>query len=542
MSEQSANVARFLPQSAARTPHHVAVRTPQGRDSDGRIRYLSRSFAELDRESDQAAVYLRGRGIARGMRVLLMVRPGLDLIRVTFALFKLGAVPVVIDPGMGLRSFLRCVGRTRPAALVGIPLAHAVAAVCRASFAGVGVRVMVGGGFGAKIGAVDATGFATAATRADEMAAILFTSGSTGAAKGVCYEHGMFDAQVRALREAFAIEPGEVDLPMLPVFALFNPALGMTTVVPEMNPSRPAQADPAKIVQAIEQNGVTNSFGSPVLWRHVLDHCRRAGVQLPGVRRVLMAGAPVPPDLFESLAQVLPNAALYSPYGATEALPVSVVRGDEVIGATRALTMDARGTCVGRPVAGVQVAIARLSDAAMTTFGPADRLAPGEIGEILVSGAVVTREYDAMPEATAAAKVVDADGRLWHRMGDAGYLDAEGRLWFCGRKVERVQAAGGVTHYTECVEPLFNAHPKVRRSALIGLGAPGAQTPALVVEPETGGQRPTVDELAALAARHPATAAVRQFFFEKRFPVDVRHNAKIHRLSLARKYQRRNGQ
>ena len=110
--------------------------------------------------------------------------------------------------------------------------------------------------------------------RPGELAAILFTSGSTGAPKGVCYEHGMFDAQVRLIRETYGIEPGEVDLPLLPIFALFNPALGMTSVIPEIDPRHPARADPAKIVQAIRQEKVTNSFGSPTLWRKVAEYCR----------------------------------------------------------------------------------------------------------------------------------------------------------------------------------------------------------------------------------------------------------------------------
>ena len=191
----------------------------------------------------------------------------------------------------------------------------------------------------------------------ERLAILFFTSGSTGTPKGVCYEHGMFEAQVRLIRETYAIAPGEVDLPLLPIFALFNPALGMTTIVPELDPRRPAEIDPAKIVQAIQQESVTNSFGSPTLWQKICDHCRRENIQLPTLRRVLCAGAPVPAALWQASRTVLPNGKLHSPYGATEALPVATVSSDEVDVAS------VRGACVGRPLAANEVKIIAITDA-----------------------------------------------------------------------------------------------------------------------------------------------------------------------------------
>jgi acyl-CoA synthetase (AMP-forming)/AMP-acid ligase II len=537
----SHNVARFLEEMALRQGDGPAVLAPAGRG-----RYERRSFAELEAEAGGAARCFAGRGIARGTRVLLMVRPGLDLIRCVFALFKLGAVPVVIDPGMGLRAFLRCVRGAAPEALVGIPKAHWVARLAPAAFRSARCRVVVGRGFGRRAGERAAEGPVPAAdSAADELAAILFTSGSTGPAKGVLYEHGMFEAQVDAIRRQYRIEPGEVDLPMLPVFALFNPALGMCTVVPEMDPARPARVDPVKIVRAIRETGVTNSFGSPALWRRIAAYCEERGIRLGGVRRVLMAGAPAPPDLMERMQALLPDGEVHSPYGATEALPVSSISAREVAAETGALTAAGRGTCVGRPLPGVAVRIIRPLDGPLPSLDGAEEMPGGEVGEILVQGPSVTRRYDRRPEAEAAAKTGDPDGGgFWHRMGDLGYLDGEGRLWFCGRKAERVDTAGGPL-YTDCVEAVFNTHPKVARSALVGLSGarPGARVPALAVEPVRG-MYPKTDtekeafraELRALGRSRPGTAAIESFFFERAFPVDVRHNAKIHRLALARKY------
>jgi acyl-CoA synthetase (AMP-forming)/AMP-acid ligase II len=536
----SANIARHLPLMAARQPDHPAVRIPRGRTGDGRIDYLTLTFRELDAEVNAWVAHLLRRGVRSGDRVLVMVRQGLPLIAAAFALFKLGAVPVIIDPGMGRKNFLACVARSRPRALLGIPLAQVMSHVFRAAFATVEVRVWASGAPTARQSRIPNFKFEMAESAPDDLAAILFTSGSTGAPKGVCYEHGMFDAQVRLVREAYAISPGEVDLPMLPIFALFNPALGMTTVVPELDPSRPAMVDPAKIIRAIQQEQVTNSFGSPTLWRRIFDHCLAHGITLPSLRRVLCAGAPVPASLWIDAARVLPNGRLHSPYGATEALPVATVSGDE------AASTSTRGSLLGRPLAVNRVKIIALHDGPLESLAQARELPAGEIGEIIVSGPSVTKLYDALPEATAAAKIPGpqpsalspqpgADGAVWHRMGDAGYLDPAGRLWFCGRIAERVETADGLLH-TEPCEQVFRGHPGVTRCALIGLGEPGRQEPALVVQPAGTSvhEADLARGLRALALQHPHTAAIQRFFFHPSFPVDVRHNAKIHRLTLAR--------
>lgn len=536
------NVAHFLAQQAGAQPSAPAVRAPLGHEADGTIRYVERSFAELEAEASGTAHYFAASGIRRGARVLLMVRPGLDLIRIVFALFKMGAVPIVIDPGMGLKKFLRCVRHSKPSALVGIAPAIWIGRLFRPSFRGVQLRIGVGRGFERQIGRFAEEGaFPAVDSTEDELAAILFTSGSTGPAKGVCYAHGMFLAQVEAIRRQYAIEPGEVDLPMLPVFALFNPSLGMCTVVPKMNPSRPATVDPEQIVRAIRQNEVTNSFGSPALWSKIARYCERESITLPSVRRILMAGAPVPPALMAQMRTILPNGEIHTPYGATEALPVSSISATEVLEQTAVRTQKGDGTCVGRPLPDVLVRIVAPVEGAITSIDQVSDLAEGAIGEIIVRGPSVTRGYDCLPAADADSKISDGSAH-WHRMGDMGWIDETGRLWFCGRKVERVLAEAGPM-YTDCCEAIFNAHPQVFRSALIDLGG---GHPGIVVEPEktaypkTAAERAElIESLVALGKGHALTSGINEFFIEANFPVDVRHNAKIHRLSLARKYRRK---
>ena len=539
-----ANVSRFLDQMSERRGDRLALLAPRGRKRSGEINYLSLSFAELRREQDNWGRHLREAGVERGTRVLLMARPGLPLIAICFALFKLGAVPIVIDPGMGLRSFLSCVRRSRPTALVGISLAIWVSRIFPAAFRTVTIKIKLGGGLSRAPIAKESGAFRGEFTKSNDLAAILFTSGSTGPAKGVCYEHGMFEAQVIAIGRQYGIEEGEVDLPMLPIFALFNPALGMTTVIPEINPSKPATVDPAKIIQAIRQCDVTNSFGSPVLWKKIGGYCQANGITLPSLRRILMAGSSVPPHLFRDFKEILPQGVVHSPYGATEILPVSSIVGEQALEETAELTERGRGTCVGKPLPGVEVRIGKISDDWLGKEALEDALPPGEVGEIIVSGPSVTREYDNLPEATNRSKIRTEDC-IWHRMGDLGYLDEKGRLWFCGRLAERIQI-GKKTYLTDCCEGVFNALPDVYRSALVSLEKDGERVPCMAIQPRQGTFPKTrlernqfIEGLKKAAASTGMTGDIREFVFRKTFPVDVRHNAKINRIELARLLRRK---
>lgn len=351
----------------------------------------------------------------------------------------------------------------------------------------------------------------------------------------------MFDAQIELVRSTYDIRPGETDMAMLPLFALFNPALGTTTVTPLLDPSRPLAADPAPLVAALISEKVTCSFGSPAIWSKVADHCEAHGSKLPDLRRLLIAGAPVSGELLAKLRVVAPNCVTHTPYGATECLPVTTITADELLGEARQLSLRGQGTCVGRPVNGVEIRVIRETDGPIITLAEAQLCAPGEIGEIIATGPSVTREYDGLPEATRLAKIADG-GRVWHRMGDLGSLDVSGRLFFLGRRVEKVRTADGDLP-TESLEPAFRQHPQVFRCALIGLGEAPQQTPALVVEPRAGhfpesatARASFIAELRDLARINPQANRVQHIVFQHALPVDVRHNAKIHRLQLAKEW------
>ncbi len=380
-----------------------------------------------------------------------------------------------------------------------------------------------------------------ASTGAEQTAAILFTSGSTGIPKGAVYTHAIFAAQVEILRQTYEIEPGEIDLPTFPLFALFAPALGMTAVIPDMDFTRPAKVDPRKIIEAIYQFGVTNMFGSPALIDRVGRYGVEHSVRLPSLRRVISAGAPVRAEVVERFTRLLaPGVQVFTPYGATEALPVSSIGSDEILKETRFKTETGAGVCVGRPVHEVKVRITRISDSPVPIWSDDVTVPVGEIGEIVVQGSVVTKEYFNRPDATALAKIAvpgaERAQSFYHRMGDLGYLDDTGRLWFCGRKSQRVVTPNASLFTLPC-EAVFNTHPHVRRTALVGVERKGSTLPVLCVEVEKNSRPFDLEklkrELLALGASQPHTRGIHDILFHSAFPVDVRHNAKIFREKLA---------
>ena len=522
------NVADLLADSAQKAPDRTAVIAPDPRGGWQRI-----SYRQLDTAVDAHAIALRLHGVEPGELALVMVPAGISLITLFYALLRLGAVPVMIDPGMGFAAFLKCVRTTEAKTLVGIPKAHLARLLFPASFSTVERPLVIGpsplGLLGTSLRRLDASAHGLPATplradlRADDPAAILFTSGSTGPAKGARYSVGNFFAQRDALSALYNFQPGEVDLAAFPLFSLFDAAFGMTSVIPDIDPARPAQCHPEKIVEAILEHNATSAFGSPAIWSRVAPWCASHGIRLPGLNRVLMAGAPVPLKLVRAMRVVLGEGAdVHTPYGATEALPVASISGREVEALGTRIEAGA-GTCVGFPASTIELMIVPISEEAIQSIGAEGQVPQGSVGEICVRGGVVTRAYHNREDATLASKVGEGEG-IWHRMGDLGYLDADGRLWFCGRKAEAVFTAQGPI-FTDQIECRFSGHERFPRVALVGIGPKGQARPILIIESQ---------ENEALRTEGRELSGIEDVRFHPGFPVDRRHNAKIHRLDLAR--------
>jgi acyl-CoA synthetase (AMP-forming)/AMP-acid ligase II len=540
----SENVSRRLAHWAASAPDRIAVRASDGREL---------SYGELDRRADALAHGLAEHGLAPGDRASLFVRPGQELVLAVHACFRSGVVPVLIDPGMGRAALLACIEAMAPRGLIGVPRAQLARRLHPRAFRSVELAVTVGARLpfsGPGLADVERAGegrgpLPPRPAEGDAPAAVLFTSGSTGPPKGVTLTHANFAAELAALARLYELEPGEVDCACFPLFALFDHALGLTSVFPPVDPTRPAEVEPERLVATIEASGATFAFGSPAIWRRVAPWMAAHGRRFSRLRRVTIAGASVPPRLVAALRALLPaGGEVHVPYGATEVLPVSNLTGAESE-ALRPRIEGGEGTCVGRIVDGLEVALLRIDDGPFEAFADELCVSSGSPGEVCVRGAAVSAEYAADPHATRLAKIPCGprpEHRPWHRMGDVGRFDDEGRLWLLGRKSERIESARGTLH-TLPLENAYDTLPGVRRSALVGTGPRGAQVPTLVVEPEPGAD---LERLArALRAHRPLVAdagsdagtdasAVAAIRFHPSFPVDVRHNAKIRRDELRR--------
>lgn len=541
------NIADRLRHSALAVPNQTAIAAPFARDHRNRTAWTCSSFLQLDRDVDAAARALVQLGVRPGHRLVLMVRPSIEFIALTFAVFRSGAIGVLIDPGMGKSSVLRCLDEVDPHGFIAIPPVHALRKLMPWHYRNAKLNVIVAPKrltFGCTTDKqLIETGRQLATPLPDTMpsdpAAIIFTSGSTGPPKGVVYEHQMFNAQVDLLREHYNIQTGEVDVPGFPLFALFNLAMQVTTVIPDMDPTRPAFVSPENILEALHSWQATQAYGSPAMWNRVGRYCEQNKTRLDGLRRVLSAGAPVPLHVLRRMVAALPpNSDLFTPYGATECLPVASIGARKILRETASLSAIGKGTCVGTTFSQVEVRIIEASDQPVSSLSNAQVLPNGHIGEIIVRSPAATREYYRRPEATVLAKIPDGNS-FWHRMGDVGYLDEHNRLWFCGRKAHVVHSTHGPM-YSVCCEAIFDQHPGVYRSALVGIGQRGQQQPVIVIEPEPdafpeshAAAQSFRNQLLQLAKSNLLTQSINTVLFHRSFPVDTRHNVKIHRETLA---------
>jgi acyl-CoA synthetase (AMP-forming)/AMP-acid ligase II len=539
---KSWNIAYRLRDSVQRHPYKRAVVYPVGWDENGRVAYTHLTFAQLDEESDALAYGLENQGIRRGAKTILMVTPSLEFFALVFALYKTGAVPVIIDPGMGAQPMAKCLSQTRADAFIGIPKAHLLRWTYPACFktirkwVTVGRRILWAGITLNDLHMPSPQPYKILETDRDDTAAILFTTGSTGPAKGVIYTHSIFNAQVNYIQSHFNIGDDEIDLPTFPLFALFDPALGMTAVIPDMDFTRPALADPIKIIEAITDQGVTNMFASPALLRNLAAYGMNDEIRLPSLRRAISAGAPVSTESVSQFSSLLTgDAEVHTPYGATEAMPVMSISSREILKETRKFSEKGYGTCIGKPVGDIVARIIRITDDPIEAWNDDLVVASGVIGEIVVKGSVVTRQYFERKDQDLLTKIQDKES-FWHRMGDLGWQDNKGRVWFCGRKNHRVITENGSLFTIPC-EAIFNKHPSVFRSALVGIGRPPRQKPIICIELKDKGkgmdQNVLRQELLNLAAKQPMTEEIKTVIFHEKFPVDVRHNSKIFREKLA---------
>lgn len=517
------------------------------------------SWSELADRVRHLAAGLAAVGVRPGDRVNLLVPPGSDLTALIYACLRIGAVIVVADAGLGTKGLSRAVKGAGPQYIIGIE--RGLSAARLLSWPGTRISVahlpsakrrLLGvahslDNIAARGAAAERSGAAAAtAPEPDDEAAILFTSGSTGPAKGVVYTHRALDAMRATISTTYGLGPGTSLVAGFAPFALLGPALGASTVTPDMDVTAPKTLTAAALADAAAAVSATAVFASPSALRNVLDTAdeltadqRRA---LDSVKLMLSAGAPIGETLLEELSALLPAAALHTPYGMTEALPVT----DIDLSGIRAARLDANsgeaesepcvgagnGVCVGRPVSGASVAISALNDDGAATGDLST--GPAVTGEILVRAPHVKSHYDRL----WATERVSSQNPGWHRTGDVGHLDAAGRLWVEGRLGHVITTAAGV-RTPVAIEQAIEAVNGVGRAAVVGVGPAGAQVLVAVLETMPAGAKPALAERGLTAAVRAAAAALSSspqlaaVLVVPELPTDIRHNAKIDRMRLA---------
>lgn len=531
-------LVRHLSRRAVETPLAEAVISPAFLGDMVHYKHLNyRSMRQLVIKYERG---LQGLGLKVGDKVLMLVPGGADFLALSYAIMARGAVPFYLDPGMGKENLLKCIEEIEPDVFIGSAKAQLLRIFKSKSFSSVRFHVVASDwvyGLGPNLSFLKKF----ASTPLEEVsgspvALVAFTSGGTGKPKGVVFTQEMVEAQLEILRDVFGLEAGKRDLPLLTIFSLFHLANGICSVFGPIDSSKPLTMDPLKMVTLINDLGIHYSFGSPTLWNKISEYCIRSRSFLPSMEKIFMAGAPVSRDVLRKVKQVLPEGEAYTPYGATEALPVTLVSHAELTTLNAEAARDGEmGTFVGGAIPGVEMRVIAPVDGPIHDYADVRVLPAGEIGEIIVRGHNVSNAYYNITSALHAGKIRDGDV-LWHRMGDVGYLNAQGQLYFCGRKVHEVRYEGR-TYYSIPVESIVNRHPKVKRSALVSLGKRGE--PAIVVEPlphywteDADEQELFRREVLALTSQEPVSQVIRKVFFHRSFPVDARHNAKIYRDRL----------
>jgi olefin beta-lactone synthetase len=506
------------------------------------------SFAALEQQVVDLAAGLAEAGVQTGDRVALLVRPGLDLTAAVYACWRVGAAIVLADAGLGLRNLASALSSADPQYVIGVPPGLTLAAAQKIP----GQRIVAGylpaparrlldvewsleelRSKGARaLSRLSRGGRSLSpfdklrAPPSDAEAAVLFTSGATGPAKGVVYRHRQLSAQLELVRRVLGIGPDDRLVAAFAPFALYAPALGVAAAVPDMDVTRPATLTAAKLADAVQAVDATVVFASPAALRNVVetadDLTREQRASLASVRRVTSAGAPVPVSLLRHVQTLMPAADLHTPYGMTEALPVSDISLPEIEDAGAG-----NGVCVGRAVPGVRIRLSALDDSGQATGPLTDDI---EVtGEICVSAAHVKDRYDRL----WATEQQSSRNPGWHRTGDVGHTDDAGRLWVEGRLVHVVTTDDGPVTPVG-VEQRVEELPGVRAAAAVGVGPAGTQQLVLVLVPEQESRGPLAEPGLAAAVRTVSAVPVAAVLTVDSLPVDIRHASKVDRLRLGR--------
>jgi len=542
-STEQANVSRHIVELAQVSAYNQAITCLAGRDTNGKMSYSHLTFRQLDQRSNELARGLQQAGVIRGTRAALQMLPGIEWFSITYALLKIGAVPILLQPALGMGRIAQCVKAVEPEILITEPKYQMLQSFHSANYQSVHLHISTEKRWFSKgISITDLqknehASFQPAEMRDNDTGMILFsTSCESEKPKSTVFTHGMLNAIIELFKSVMAVSLDSTLVTPFPFFMILAPAAGVCQIIPESHSLKANKLDPKILVETIWDYGVTHLLMSSTRLMMLTEFLKNEAIFLPSIQRIASWGEPYPAlDLQRFHSYINEKTQIFPLYGMTEAPVISTLGSHKIVSETQVKTERGFGLCQGKVVEGLEIRIIEVNDRPIDNWSDDLLVDKGNIGELVVKGDSVSRQYYNNSKNDALHKIPDGKF-MWHRTGDIGWLDTKGHFWFCGRKQDRVTISEDETLYTIPCEAVFMQHERVYRCIIVGVGPMPYQTPVLIIELAPGDSGKYIStlthELRDLALAYPHTGNIKNILFRKSFPVHSLYHQKINRKQL----------
>ena len=540
--EQS-NVARHIVSLAQKDPYKKIIISFSGRDDNGKMAYSHLTFRQFNQQSDDIARGLQRAGVVRGTKTALQIEPGIEWFAVTYALLKIGAVPVLLQPSMGMNKMAQCVKEVGPEALITSPGYQIIQVLKSSYYQSVHLQINTKrrwfkkGLSIADLQKSEPGPLHIAEVRDNDPAMIVFsTSNETDIPRPTILNHGTLNSTIDLMKSVMKISDNSVLFTTFPFFMMLAPSLGIRQILPESQSMKASKINPKIIVESIWDHGISHLLMSPTCLMVLGDFLKNESIFLPSIKRILSWGETYPAYKLQQLHYYIHEKTQIFPiYGMAEAPIVASLGSHEIVSETQIKTERGFGICQGKVIKGMEMRIIQVGDRPIDNWSDDLLVSDGNIGELVVKGDAVSSKYCNNVKSDALTKIPDGKN-VWHRTGDVGWIDSKGSFWFCGRKKDRIIISEDDTLHTIPCEAVFMQHQRVYRCIIVGVGPIPYQLPVLIIELAPGDSGKYIStlthELTEMAQAYPHTGNIKNILFRKSFPVHPLYNQNVNRKEL----------
>ncbi|ETR72486.1 MAG: peptide synthase [Candidatus Magnetoglobus multicellularis str. Araruama] len=542
-STEQANISGYIVELAQVSAYKQAIISLSGRDNNSKMAYTHLTFRQFNQRSSELARGLQQAGVIRGTKTALQMQPGIDWFSIVYALLKIGAVPILIQPSLGYARIAQCIKAVEPEVLISEPKYQVAPMIYSSSYQSIHLQISTHRRWFSKgicirdLQKNDPTTIQIAEMRSHDPGIIIFsTSCESDKPKPTILSHGTLNAIVELMKSVMAITPDSTLFTTFPLFMILAPTLGIRNVIPVSHSLNACRMDPRLLVENIWDHGITHLLMSPTRLMMLAEFLREEGIFLPSIQRIGAWGEPYPAQELQRLHfYINEKTQIFPLYGMTEAPIVSTIGSHKIVAETQIKTERGFGICQGKVLDDLEMRIIEVNDRPIDNWSDDLLEKDGGIGELVIKGDAVSRQYSNSTKDDALYKIPDGK-YMWHRTGDVGWLDSRSNFWFCGRKQDRIIISEEETLYTIPCEAVFMQHERVYRCIIVGVGPVPFQTPVLIVELAPGDSGKYIStlthELTHLAQAYPHTGNIKNILFRKRFPVHSLYHNKINRKQL----------